>query len=134
MLCDAPPAHRALAGYARWLSEAPGAPWVAHNARFDAGFLGRAFLAQWGRAPGFAVLCTQKLSRRLLPELGRYNLDHLCAHFGIRNRARHRALGDAEATAHAWIELIALAREQRHATVGDLLDLQEAPTRRRRKR
>jgi DNA polymerase-3 subunit epsilon len=74
------------------------------------------------------------LSRRLLPELGRYNLDHLCAHFGIRNRARHRALGDAEATAHAWIELIALAREQRHATVGDLLDLQEAPTRRRRKR
>jgi DNA polymerase-3 subunit epsilon len=134
MLRDAPPAHRALADFARWLAEAPGAPWVAHNARFDAGFLGRAFLAQWGRAPGFAVLCTQKLSRRLLPKLGRYNLDHLCAHFAIRNRARHRALGDAEATAHAWIELLGLAREQRHETVGDLLDLQETPTRRRRRR
>lgn len=134
MLCEAPPAHRALADYARWLSEAPGAPWVAHNARFDAGFLGRAFRAQWGRPPEFAVLCTQKLSRRLLPQLGRYNLDHLCAHFGIRNPARHRALGDAEATAQAWIELLALARDQRHATVGDLLDLQETPTRRRRRK
>ncbi len=134
MLCEAPPAHRALAHYARWLAEAPGAPWVAHNARFDAGFLGRAFLAQWGRPPGVAVLCTQKLSRRLLPKLGRFNLDHLCAHFGIKNTARHRALGDAEATAQAWIELLAIAREQRHETVGDLLDLQEAPTRRKRRK
>jgi len=131
LLADAPPAHRALSRFARWLAEEPGAAWVAHNARFDAGFLRRAFRAQWDRDLAVAVLCTQRLSRRLLPRLGRYDLDHLCAHFAIPNRARHRALGDAEATARAWIELLALARERRLETVGALLDLQETRPRRR---
>lgn len=134
MLVDAPPAARALTAFAAWLDEAPGASWVAHNARFDRAFLFRAFEGQWGAAPEVAVLCTQRLGRRLLPKLGRYNLDHLCAHFGIRNRARHRALGDAEATALAWIELLGLAAEEGLATVGDLLDLQQRATTRRRRR
>jgi len=43
LLGPAPPAHRALASFARWLGEARGAPWVAHNARFDSTFLRRAF-------------------------------------------------------------------------------------------
>jgi len=132
LLAEAPPAAEGLARFRDWLAAAPDASWVAHNARFDHGFLSRAFRAQWGEAPRVAVLCTQKLSRRLLPRLGRYDLDHLCAHFGIRNRARHRALGDADATARAWIELLAVARAEGHARVGDLLDLQERPTRRRR--
>lgn len=134
LLGDAPPAHRALPAFRAWLDGAPGAPWVAHNARFDRGFLCRAFEGQGAAAPEVAVLCTQKLSRRLLPRLGRYDLDHLCAHFGIRNRARHRALGDAEATARAWIELLGVAAAEGHARVGDLLDLQERPTRRKKRR
>jgi DNA polymerase III epsilon subunit-like protein len=81
-----------------------------------------------GRArPAVAVLCTQRLARRLLPRLGRYDLDHVCAQFGVRNHARHRALGDADATARVWIELLALAAERGVETVGDLLDLQEQP-------
>ena len=134
MLADAPSAAAGLGRFRSWLEAAPEAPWVAHNARFDRGFLERAFRAQGEEPPGVAVLCTQKLSRRLLPRLGRYDLDHLCAHFGIGNRARHRALGDAEATARAWIELLESARAAGHARVGDLLDLQERPIRRRRKR
>jgi len=134
MLAPAPPAHRALARFGCWLGEAPGAPWVAHNARFDSGFLRRAFASQGQPVPAAAVLCTQRLARRLLPRLGRYDLDHLCAAFGIANRARHRALGDADATARAWIEMLGLARERGARTVGDLLELQEAPTRRRRAR
>ncbi len=134
MLSPAPTTRRALARFARWLGEAPGSPWVAHNARFDSGFLRRAFDGQGQPAPEVAVLCTQRLARRLLPQLGRYDLDHLCARFGIANRARHRALGDADATARAWIELLGLARAGGAETVGDLLDLQEAPTRRRRPR
>jgi DNA polymerase-3 subunit epsilon len=132
-LGPAPPSHRALASFARWLGEARGAPWVAHNARFDSTFLRRAFERQGGRAPAVAVLCTQRLARRLLPRLGRYDLDHVCAVFGVRNRARHRALGDAEATARVWIELLAIATERGVATVGDLLDLQQQPVRRRRR-
>ena len=133
-LTPAPPAHRALASFARWLGEARGAPWVAHNARFDSAFLRRAFEGQGARAPAVAVLCTRRLARRLLPRLGRYDLDHVCAQFGVRNRARHRALGDADATARVWIELLGLASARGAGTVGDLLDLQERPVRRRRRR
>lgn len=133
-VCDAPPAPRALAQLTAWLDAAPGAPWVAHNAAFDSRFLRRAFEASTGRAPPAAVFCTRKLGRRLLPRLGRYDLDHLCAHFGIPNRARHRALGDADATARLWIELLGIARGAGIATLGDLLDLQGRPTRRRRRR
>jgi DNA polymerase-3 subunit epsilon len=134
LLEPAPPAHRALARFARWLGETPGVPWVAHNARFDSGFLRRAFEGQGARAPAAAVLCTQRLARRLLPRLGRYDLDHVCAQFGVRNRARHRALGDADATACVWIELLAIAAERGVQTLGDLFDLQEEPVRRRRRR
>jgi DNA polymerase-3 subunit epsilon len=134
LLEPAPPAHRALAGFTRWLGEARGAPWVAHNARFDRAFLRRAFEGQGARAPAVAVFCTQRLARRLLPRLGRYDLDHVCAQFGVRNRARHRALGDADATAHVWIELLALAVQRGVETLGDLLDLQEQPVRRRKRR
>jgi DNA polymerase-3 subunit epsilon len=134
LLAPAPPAARALASFARWLGEAPGAPWVAHNARFDSGFLRRAYHGEPTRPPPVAVLCTQRLARRLLPRLGRYDLDHVCAQFGIRNRARHRALGDAEATARVWIELLGVARARGLETIGDLLDLQDRPVRRRRRR
>jgi DNA polymerase III subunit epsilon len=134
LLAPAPPAHRALAHFARWLGEARGAPWVAHNARFDSGFLRRAFAGQGARAPAVAVLCTQRLARRLVPRLGRYDLDHVCAQFGVDNRARHRALGDAVATARVWIELLGLAIARGVEKVGDLLDLQEQPVRRRRRR
>jgi DNA polymerase III epsilon subunit family exonuclease len=134
LLAPAPPARCALARFAQWLGELHGAPWVAHNARFDHGFLRRAFAGQGACAPAVAVLCTQRLARRLLPRLGRYDLDHVCAQFGVDNRARHRALGDADATARVWIELLGLAIARGVETVGDLLDLQEQPVRRRRRR
>jgi DNA polymerase-3 subunit epsilon len=73
-----------------------GRVFVAHNARFDYGFLrhefertGRKFLAK--------TLCTVRLSRRLYPEHPRHNLDALIERHGIDCRARHRALGDADA-------------------------------------
>jgi DNA polymerase III epsilon subunit-like protein len=76
-------------------------------------------------------LCTRQLARRVLPDLGRYDLDTLSARFGIANRWRHRALGDAEAAARALLELLAIARAQHGvASVGDLVSLQAA----RRKR
>lgn len=131
---DAPARPEALAAFRRWLGRSGALAFVAHNARFDAGFLARD-LRDLGLPPlGVPVLCTQKLSRRLLPGLGRYDLDHLCAHFGIANGARHRATGDAEATARAWLELLPLAAEAGLATLGDALDLQARPLRRRRRR
>lgn len=135
MVADAPPPLEALGAFRRWFDRLGPIPFVAHNARFDAGFVARAFETH-GLAPlEVPVLCTQRLARRLLPEVGRYNLDSVCAHFGIRNPARHRALGDARATAALLIEMLLRAEEREGiATVGELLDLQSRPIARRPRR
>lgn len=67
---------------------------IAHNARFDYGFLKNEFKRcdQQFRAP---VLCTVKLSRNLFPQRKRHNLDSIMQHHQITCSARHRALGDA---------------------------------------
>lgn len=134
LLAGAPAPGPALRRFRRWLARTPTAPFVAHNAGFDSGFVSIGLRDAGLPAYDGPVLCTRRIARRLLPRLGRYDLDHLCAHFGIRNLARHRALGDAEATARAWIELLRLASEDGARTLGDLLDLQSRPTRRRRRR
>lgn len=125
MIDGAPPLARAIRSFAEWVGAAPGTAFVAHNASFDSRFVARAYerhgLGPW---PG-PVLCTRRLARRILPDLGRYDLDTLSARFGIANRWRHRALGDAEATARALLEMLELATGA-HALVdlGDLLRLQ----------
>src|SRR5690242_18733170 len=68
---------------------------VAHNARFDHGFLRREFDRAGIRFHAREV-CTVKLSRRLYPG-GAHDLDSLIERHGIVCRARHRALGDADA-------------------------------------
>lgn len=68
---------------------------VAHNARFDYGFL-RSEFARVDLAYEARVLCTVKLSRKLYPEQRRHNLDSLIQRHDLRCSARHRALGDAE--------------------------------------
>jgi DNA polymerase III epsilon subunit family exonuclease len=132
-LCGAPAPRAALSALRRWLAATPEAALVAHHAAFDTGFLRRGF-DEHGLPPlRMPVLCTHRLGRRLLPRLRAYNLDALCAQFGISNHARHRALGDAEATARLLIELLALVRAQEAgATLFDLLELQDRPLRTRR--
>ena len=68
---------------------------VAHNARFDCGFLKSEF-ERVGMSYDPRVLCTVKLSRKLFPEHRRHNLDSLIERHGLSCSARHRALGDAE--------------------------------------
>lgn len=67
---------------------------VAHNARFDYGFL----KAEFDRA-GYdwraATLCTVRLSRHLYPDRGPHSLDAIIERFGLPAEQRHRALGDA---------------------------------------
>jgi DNA polymerase-3 subunit epsilon len=83
-----------------------GCIFVAHNARFDYGFLREEF-----RSLGFdyvrEVLCTIELSRSLLPGLRTYALAPLIDTLGITPRPRHRALEDARATAALFTHLLA---------------------------
>lgn len=67
---------------------------VAHNARFDYGFL-KNELKRCGLRFQAPVLCTLKLSRRLFPQYRRHNLDSIMRRHGLSCRARHRAFGDA---------------------------------------
>jgi len=134
MVADAPSARFAVRGFRSWFERTGPAPFVAHNARFDAGFVERALDTLELPPLRVPIFCTQKLARRVAPEIGRYNLDHACAHFGIRNPARHRALGDARAKAELLIELLQLARlREGIETVGELLDFQARPVRRARR-
>jgi DNA polymerase-3 subunit epsilon len=95
MIADAPP-FADVAG--ELLSRLDGRLFVAHNVRFDYGFLRSEFrrLGIRFRAP---VLCTVRLSRALTPDIRGHNLDAVMARYGIRCDARHRALGDARVLA-----------------------------------
>ncbi|WP_268124867.1 exonuclease domain-containing protein [Roseivirga pacifica] len=71
---------------------------VAHNVNFDYSFLKKEF-EELGAEFKHKKLCSVRLSRKVFPGLRSYSLGKLCDHFGIANHARHRAMGDAKATA-----------------------------------
>src|SRR4029077_5346238 len=102
--CSIPPEIQALTGITNaMVADAPtfeqiadrvaesiaGCVFVAHNARFDYGFLKHEF-GRLGRGFTAKVLCTVKLSRRLYPEAGRHNLDALIARHALPASDRHR--------------------------------------------
>src|SRR4029077_19108819 len=95
MVADAPAFEDLAAGLHERLE---GRILVAHNARFDYGFLRHEF-ERAGLPFRARTLCTVKLSRRLYRDAAGHSLDALIARHGIRCTARHRALGDAQA---AW--------------------------------
>jgi DNA polymerase-3 subunit epsilon len=78
-----------------------GAVLVAHNARFDHGFLVAA-AARAGLVLNVPRLCTVRLSRRLYPAARGHGLDAIMRRHGLHTGARHRALGDVEVL-HAWL-------------------------------
>lgn len=71
---------------------------VAHNVNFDYSFIKKEF-QDLGANFNLPKLCTVRLSRKVFPGLKSYSLGRLADHFGIKNAARHRAMGDARATA-----------------------------------
>lgn len=101
MLAEAPRFEQIRAELARRLE---GRVFVAHNARFDHGFIRREF-ARAGTDWCMPSLCTVRLSRALYPELPRHNLDALIEFHALDVPARHRALPDAQALYKLWTEL-----------------------------
>ncbi|MEP7330176.1 MAG: exonuclease domain-containing protein [Betaproteobacteria bacterium] len=90
-----------------------GAVFIAHNARFDHGFLKHAF-ARIGRPMSARALCTVRLSRRLYPDAQGHGLDAIVARHDLTNTARHRALGDARVL---WSFVEMLYREHPAETI-----------------
>ncbi|MDP3556742.1 MAG: exonuclease domain-containing protein [Bacteroidota bacterium] len=80
---------------------------VAHNVGFDYNFVKEEF-ASLGYKYHRETLCTVRLSRKLIPGRISYSLGHLCASLGIEIFGRHRAEGDAVATAQLFDLLMSL--------------------------
>lgn len=78
---------------------------VAHNVNFDYSFIEHHF-KQVGLNFNLSKLCTVRLSRQIFPGHHSYSLGNLCADLGIDLFDRHRAYGDALATAKLFTKLI----------------------------
>jgi DNA polymerase-3 subunit epsilon len=98
MVADAPPFEMVASETMKRLE---GRLFIAHNARFDYGFLKNEF-KRLGIPFRASVLCTVKLSRTLFPEHKRHNLDSLIERHDLQAEARHRALADAQLIHQFW--------------------------------
>ena len=108
----------------RFLAFAGDVPLVAHNARFDVGFLDRAVDRLTGRRCAATVIDTVWLARRLLDRRSeRFSLAQLAHFFGTSERPCHRALPDALATAEILVSLLGLAQERGARTIADVVEL-----------
>ena len=102
---------------------------VAHNAKFDIGFLSAAF-NNFGFPPlKNIVLDNVRLSRTLNPYIRSHSLANLKRKFGIQSDHAHRALDDAKSLAIIFDQYTRAMHEKGITTIGDLLDLHGAPIR-----
>ena len=92
-----------------------GAVFVAHNVRFDYGFVQEEF-RRLGYTYTRQQLCTVKLSRQAFPGLRSYALGNLIEHFNIQTADRHRAMADTMATVEIF-EKIFLKQENQDEAV-----------------
>jgi DNA polymerase-3 subunit epsilon len=131
MVKDAPTFREIAPRVVRALS---GHVFAAHNLPFDWKFV----CAELARAEGCVLegrrLCTVRLARRILPQLSRRSLDNVARYYGIAIRNRHRAGGDAHATARCLVRMLSDARSRGCETWADLEALARRPRRRRRRR
>ena len=78
---------------------------VAHNAGFDYAFLKNAFETE-GYTFNLKKLCTVRLSKKIFPGHRSYSLGRLCDALHVHIENRHRAMGDAAATATLFSMLL----------------------------
>lgn len=78
---------------------------VAHNVNFDYSFV-RHELEKAGFKWTAKKLCTVRAARKIKPGLASYSLGNLCRSLGIPLENRHRAGGDANATAVLFAQLL----------------------------
>ncbi len=121
MLADAPPITEVWSAFRDFVGDTV---LVAHNAAFDISCLNRTSLLLTGRTLDNHQLCTLKLARLLLPDLGKRGLDALAGHFGIPQSDRHRALGDVRVTVEVLFRLVEILGERNVDRLDQLLEFQ----------
>ncbi|MEO8576546.1 MAG: 3'-5' exonuclease [Gemmatimonadales bacterium] len=104
----------------RVMNALEGNVFVAHNAQFDWKFVSHEMNRASGNRLMGRKLCTVRLARSLLPHLSRRSLDYVANYYGVEITRRHRAGGDALATAHCLIRLLDDASQRGCTTWQDL--------------
>ena len=102
MICKAPPASEVMLELAAFVGDTP---FLAHNASFDSKFID----AEWSRIQhkrNQSFACSLLLSRRLYPTFHNHKLDTLVQYLQLPTTGKyHRALADAEITAHLIMQI-----------------------------
>ena len=103
MLASAPSIAEAMGKFAKFMA---GHHLVAHNANFDRRFLD-AELLRINKRRHQEFACSMLLARRLYPDAPSHRLETLVQYKNlVTNGVYHRALADAEMTAHLWINMV----------------------------
>jgi DNA polymerase-3 subunit epsilon len=104
-LAGAPTCREVLPRFLEFLGDPAMTSLVAHNAIFDAGFLGRELCRAGTALPGHRVFDTLALSRRSLPRLSSHRLSILAEVLGLDRGTHHRALDDSLRVKQLWLRL-----------------------------
>ncbi|MEO8911301.1 MAG: exonuclease domain-containing protein [Gemmatimonadaceae bacterium] len=131
MVRDAPTFDRVAPDVMRVLE---GNVFVAHNAMFDWRFVGAELSRSTNQRLRGRKLCTVGMARKVLPQLPRRSLDHIARYYGVEITGRHRAGGDALATARCLIRMLDDLSDRGCDTWEDLDALLRRPSKRRKKR
>jgi DNA polymerase-3 subunit epsilon len=103
MLAGAPPIAEVLEKFTAFMAEHQ---LVAHNANFDRRFLD-AELQRIRQRRNQEFACSMLVSRRVYPDAPGHSLEALVRHKKLTTSGvSHRALADAEMTAHLWISMV----------------------------
>ncbi len=97
---------------------------VAHNASFDTKFI-KKYAKDMGRTVDNTVIDTMTLAHILCPELGKFTLDRICKHLGIKLENHHRAVDDATATGDVFKRFLTMLKDKEVYNVDDLNTLGE---------
>lgn len=88
---------------------------VAHNAKFDMGFI-KKWAERNGKTIDNTVLDTVGVSRTLFPEMSKHTLNVLAKKLDVSLENHHRAVDDAEATAHIFLKCIEIFKNEHNVT------------------
>lgn len=103
MLASAPPIKEVMGNLAEFIGEYD---LVAHNASFDSRFLDAELHEIGQRRPG-EFACSLLAARRIYPDAPNHKLETLVKYKRLPTEGvHHRALADAEMTAHLWVEMV----------------------------
>lgn len=117
MVSGAPKEKEAVSSFLHFCG---GAPVIAHNARFDTGFI-RAAAERHKLDFDNPVLCTLILAQALLAgELKKFKLNIIADYLNIDNPQHHRAVNDAEVTGGIWSDF---RRRMKAMDIADIDDI-----------